>query len=799
MYLHQQNAGIVIYKDKEKEDLIFEFYELSPLNGPVCTTAGRLRRTFPDIAVRIAISVVIEPKFLATLCDTIASMSANSVTCMIPKISVGDKLIPNTRDTVHPGVVNMLLAGWLLGYGECATVYPIDKHTRNEISCGDELRDLIWRRSPLWLHLRVMMQIQLHRQTSPAQATSFYKQFMTYFHSQILQCTLDKNLGSDSLASIKAKVAYRLQKLATPDVPHWMQAVEATLNRANERIEARWQSIQKEHTLETPSKIIDIQHSDAQLLLTKVDVFIKLQTQSAYSASSAAPIQFIELIGFSTDLIPTFPPMDISSKDLLICQLGAFERWVEYNLDAFLSKNLKSPTTAANLLLAIEDYHSFASDVYCDDPEGLSTMYLVIMELYCACDQSTAALTPMLLDYAIPIPREIFSCLLLRRKEQLQRLKKVQEYLYSRPGQEPYRDCPILSSTDQSSFACRYATKDGYQKDVLQTISKAWDREEKKKQKELDDKVQNVQHQEVEIGDQDCLFDVDEDGASVHNPKCPKCRQAKDVEDLRITTIFPILPKDSVSQKIIVFELQIPQVFKAWRDASFYLLSDVLAFDPNFETQSVRSDMKSYTRLDDFKSIQKGGNLVTLGYKGRTANSTVKVTQDSTFDNVCLKHELCWCYIAKNGKMPISFSKKKTDEDSTFFNSCVFKLPSKSASLQQYLPRPYTAPTGTLPNHSLARQCEHPSHLSQSECKGLCDLAYGERQQWHSILMQLAQPTVDWRKVESLLFLLQTTLHSGMFDTIEEAWNTRIDLSQDQFACLLLETLQQMQRRTAGN
>lgn len=801
LYIHQQNAGIIIYKNEDK--IYFEFYELSPLNTPVLNVAGRLKRRFPSATASVDATVVSEPKFMTTLIDALASMSANAVPLMLPSIREKKKLVPNHRDTANPGIVNMLLAGWLIGYGQRVAVYPIDKHTRNEVSCGDGLTDLLWRRSPLWLHFRVAMQIQLHRQISPGQASAFYKHFMAYFHAQILQCALDMRFGSDILALIKAKLAYRLQKLATLDMSHWLQKVEAVMKNTNETIEARWSAIQDRTASEMIDPIADIHPQDAHLSLKRIEYFVKQQTSPSHPDKSNVTLEYINLIGSSPEILPSFPPMDTSTaKDLLVCQVGAFERWVEYNLSSWVTKNVKHPKMVAEILAATQEYHSHASTSYAGDPEGLSMMYLVILELYCACDQSAVASMPLLADYANPIPSEIFSCLLLRSQKNLQRLKVVQDYLSSRKGLKEYKEHAILESTSEYSFPCRYVDQDTDKQHVLKKLERAWANEKYAKKNDLLIKQRELTQKEADIEGTTCLYDIDASGASIHNPACPKCISQKALEDdpsLQISPVLELLPPSTNLAKVIVFELDIPSPFKSWRDVSVFVLRKVLTFACTDSSSTGRTPFQSYSRLDHFRSKSYNGEFVVLGYKGRTTTSPVKVTHALTHEDICQPHGLRWSYILKENQASISIHTSVFKEQGPFLLSCVFQLPTQSASLQRYLYRPHHRPAGTKPNAALARQYEHPNHLAWSESKGLCDLAYGQRQQWHSILTQLAQPTVDWRKTESLLFLLQITLHTGQYDTDKRKWKTRADLSQRDFGISLVETVMQMQQRAGEN
>jgi hypothetical protein len=60
MLIRQQNAAILVTRKQDK--LVFETFELSPLNSAVISVKGRLTRSFPGatVAVTVLINVTIE-------------------------------------------------------------------------------------------------------------------------------------------------------------------------------------------------------------------------------------------------------------------------------------------------------------------------------------------------------------------------------------------------------------------------------------------------------------------------------------------------------------------------------------------------------------------------------------------------------------------------------------------------------------------------------------------------------------------------------------------------------------------
>ena len=137
----------------EQESVRFEFFELSPENEAAMSTKGRLRRCFPASSVSVHIKIFDEEGCRSTLAHTIAKMSHQEVAEMKPKVmKAGDEHIEE-RDTTDPGLVTDFLVTVLSALGETVQASRIWKNTREEVLWRHAR--LPWRRSPVWLLVRV--------------------------------------------------------------------------------------------------------------------------------------------------------------------------------------------------------------------------------------------------------------------------------------------------------------------------------------------------------------------------------------------------------------------------------------------------------------------------------------------------------------------------------------------------------------------------------------------------------------------------------------------------------------------
>ncbi len=178
-----QNAGLVIRK--EGDHIVFEAFELSPTNEAVIQTKGRLIRQFPGLAVRVTKTKMMDENLRNTLAATLAKMSAQAAPNCLPQTRKAGQIHDETRNTMDPKMVTDYLMNVIANLGEVYEVLHIRKETREEVlwdSC-----ELPWRRSPMWLLLRVTLQLHFNRECqSLRNPKALYKGFMIFVLCDVL-------------------------------------------------------------------------------------------------------------------------------------------------------------------------------------------------------------------------------------------------------------------------------------------------------------------------------------------------------------------------------------------------------------------------------------------------------------------------------------------------------------------------------------------------------------------------------------------------------------------------------------
>ncbi|KAL7940490.1 hypothetical protein V8C42DRAFT_362285 [Trichoderma barbatum] len=208
-HIKAQNAGILLRCDGNSA--IFELFELSPTNGQVYVTKGRLVRKFPAIAVGVQLATYAEDPFQQVLSKTLS----------IPKAKKAKQNHDEEQETNDPYIVTELLGSFLRGMGHPIAVTGIRKKTREEVIWRQSR--IPWRRSPVWLPIRISLHLTLDRTYLNSEEP--YKSFMIFILGRVLNAATKLQTASKTRKIMSTKVSRRLLKLRHPTVGTWLTIV----------------------------------------------------------------------------------------------------------------------------------------------------------------------------------------------------------------------------------------------------------------------------------------------------------------------------------------------------------------------------------------------------------------------------------------------------------------------------------------------------------------------------------------------------------------------------------------------
>ena len=144
---------------RDEKAIHVEVFELSPQNEAVYSTAGRLQRQFPGPSFMLDRATFNAPGFQDTLTNTLSTMSHQSAPGTKSRVKKAGQEHDEERDTTDPKMVTEFLVAFLRPYATIFDGLQVQKNTREEVLWLDA--GLPWRRSPLWLLVRVALQVKL--------------------------------------------------------------------------------------------------------------------------------------------------------------------------------------------------------------------------------------------------------------------------------------------------------------------------------------------------------------------------------------------------------------------------------------------------------------------------------------------------------------------------------------------------------------------------------------------------------------------------------------------------------------
>jgi hypothetical protein len=698
-------------------------------------------------------------------------MSHRVVSEMQPVIVKATNTHEEFRDTTKPGAVTELFVGFLRGFGESASVSSILKKTRDEVLWMNALAP--WRRSPMWLLIKVTIHLLLSRSSKGSER--MFKRVMLFIHSHITNLVIrlgpDLAVSSDCIYAMSAKIVRRIHKVRESEnstshrSDRLLAHVDAVLRRASDILSGRWQQVRNQESrpldLGKLAKLDTAQ--DTSMSLPSLDKYIKSMEKRPNTDTSKAVAPTASLVHCDASTLPTLSEKSCTDYHRMTANLQQLERWASLNTDPWLDS--RPPNACLKLHDLLIRYHGLAKIHYANNPEGLSIMLLTILELWVACDKAAVHECQLLSDYAPDVPVDALQNLLLPRADQMGRLMSLESYIQGRSSRSRKEvSSLLLSNNNANGFAARYFDTSDTLKDLRTSIeSKA---EDSRRIKHAEFEIMQAEYERLDslFEKEDCEYETRIIDAEFDPPEtegihmdreCMKSYYRKQRDGLKIEVHEWPLPQDPVEASVVVFELKIPHWYSSWRDCRAYLLQDVLKGKSDGR-QPITS--KYPLREDPHLSSQYAAEqhlpmrICLLSESKPHVKTHYKMKGIATMDvsNVCVANGARYRYYDTPTNRFVGAL--KFDHDAVA-RSCTYTLPIPA--LQDYIFRPARIPDGKPPNASVSSQSSCPTTMSLEEYKELTSTPLGRHIQCTNMLLQLAMPSVDFRKEATTLVFLQ--------------------------------------------
>lgn len=301
-----------------------------------------------------------------------------------------------------------MLSGIIRAVGRPYDAYRVHKYTREEILWDNAL--LPWRRSPLWLLLRVALQTTVDADDHKETSCGSYKSFMLFFMAKIVHLGIEFSLQSELLYVMRATLSRRAVKMGSIEESPWFREIEMTVDRANNHLCKVWAAIEDDPD---PQKTNSQWHP--QELDVAADTTLRLQSLRLYLAkiTSRQTTPRIEQafepccacrVSLRSAVLPKTSRWNIDDDLGIRVHLVDLEMWVEIFLGEWLSANLDRPECSASLGQLTQEYIDAASPLYAEEPGRYSLFILTVLELWIAMDKSTLHHSALLCDFDPELP-----------------------------------------------------------------------------------------------------------------------------------------------------------------------------------------------------------------------------------------------------------------------------------------------------------------------------------------------------------------------------------------------------------
>jgi hypothetical protein len=804
-----QNAGLILRR--KGENFLFESWEVSPRTADVIGTTGRLICQYPGPVIAVDAKKVKDPSFLDNLASFLESMDVHIQNEAMP-VSKKAGLEPvETRDTASPVFITEMLTGILHGIGqEVDNVTRFQKKIRDDVIYGNDKDP--WRRSPLYLVLRVAMQSTLWN----GKDHGIYKAFMVWFMADILELALQKGEGSDILFVMNAKLGRRACKAKNLS-DFIIRRASDVMKRVQKELDNRWENIRAN---DLPSREwnpgrVSFKNDTKMSLKNSREYFEKVINRGITNKSgdSFQPHE-LERLSVLNVRLPTLSAESRNSFDVYLL-LEDFENWVENSLDGWIQENVNHKASSQEASCReirgkpgwiqknfnreassreascreigglIEKYMKIGGSSYVDSPENQTIMWLTVIELWVALDKLNLSIYPLMKEYSPELPLNFLELLLLPKKSQMDRLFKIEEYLKSRYTCMDRSNPRILSGeATPRTFAVRYYNSSELHQNLNTRIETY--ATEKRTQKEKECLQRNTQFREYcsQKNRMDCMFITfwSKYGGThqKHDWNCEKCRLESLATGMRINIQEWPLPDDECQKKVVLFELDCPLGYITWREITYKILHPQCITKESCQKNFL---LKEYSELNYFY-VDHGQQLgLSSSTKSWLKTHYNGLSFPVNISDVCLK----------NGMNYRLFDYQKEDwacSESGCFDireMCTFKLPEGPYKNMQT----WTANTIHTSNEVIADQHKCSAQISLHEFDAFGVLRSGHRLQWLNIARELQTRNLTWRNEAVGILIMQAVWQAGP-GGINSYRESHVDPETPDFPNTLLTGVSQM-------
>ena len=775
MHIRAQNAALIVRRLAHSDSIQFEVFEVSPPNTNVMTAEGKLLCSYPGPAIQVSAATFMDKCFLRELSSFLIQMDVD-VLDSTPTTFKAGSVVNEVRETVDPRYISGLLVGILRGYGQPAVVDRITKRIGDEVLWRNAYQP--WRRSPLWLVLRVTLQTSLR-------VTNLYKHFMLFVHAHLLHKCVLRDFPSELLHVMRVKLTRRFSKLGPAVSQRLYEFVHDTAIEVETLLSKRWTAFQAIGSIGPTFK--------PETLDLDADTHISLNSSYNYLTRMLGSVSHGRLQtsfkphGSRLYVVHDFFPLSKGQLAKAITDgkhiaIADFELSVEMNLESWVAASANNERALDVIASCIQDYYAGAKELYGANPEDNSIMILTLMDLWVALDRLAIQRCPLLEEYSPEIPSQFLHNLLLHRLSTINRALCIEEYLCRRHTTALKVPSVFSNDVDDSCFAVKYFQTSPDLQRIRDEIESHAQQEREAKRAELNSLNERSNSLLCEASElsHEC---TDDSWSQRKTATCRTCRLENQAKSLKIAVHEWPLPSSTMYARRAVFELSPPHAFSVWRDITYKILRDI------GQSSVPDSSGRPHLLLDTFSGLRRWAvkdYRVTIGSTTKSFSDQThykKVQIPAAESSVLVNNALSFKLFdrVRDSWVIESFA------ESSIAGLCIPPVPTSSpySALHRFV-------TGTqhTPNDTIAAQADCPKEINLHEFIAFTGLRSGPRLQWSNIARELASPFLTFRHEEVHTLVTQAAWQLGSLSDDVREWH--VDLGISNFGNALLGELESL-------
>jgi hypothetical protein len=792
IYLKEQNSCI-IFKIKEKK-IIFSAFQVSASNSTVMGTQSDLIGVFPKFSLFVTnLDVLYSISFANQIADlgTIQSSFATSNKTETAQIEI--------RDVPDPKIVFEWIPAILVSSDSLEIIFNDDqkimKKIRDDIVCDSD-NHYPFRRSGLWMAIKVALQLRLCELCGELKGKIFYKMIISMVIYQLCKISQNFLISSDLKLQIIKKLARKIFKLdLLAKESNNVKMINKTVELSSQVIENVKFSLNKTFgetifkSRSLPAKLDlsnidfqDITHKETETLEKEINFLKNINCNEKVSEIQKPNCKDRN----TTSSFPNLGYLDVESADDLATALYDIECWVQRIDLVLFSQNEKINSFQLKELMI--KYIDKAIKFYENDELANSRMIITCTKIVCLIDKLATEQFCLLNSHKIGIDVEPLEFVFMTRSTELKELQIMKNYINSRNSKSKYDSLVDFNKINQNSFSVRYASINEKMKLTKENIFRAAENKKAAKLMELNNE-RKIYYDLIKYAQKlSCKMNCNR-----HSNECERCVTIKKAEEKTVDIYELPLPECEILSNAVVFELLIPETISNLRDTLHTLKTRVYGYEN-------KSKIRLCGKWIDYNIIKQLINPIDqlIPYLRQvTLGSSTKLTTQTHYSKHHPKHPDSM-FIRPNG-YSVQYCDKENvfnyNDKQTYTNLCFFKTEEPYENLQWTL----MSEKNHSENRVLANQSKCSKNLSLREYIKYGSFRAGFRLQLKNLLDAIETRGLNFSNKSVYSLIAQSIWQNGPLNEIDEVTtaekfypSSHIDMSVPEFIIELHRMLSEL-------